>query len=501
MKLIKKEVKKMDMKKYSTILIGLFLLTQGVFAATTATRTMQSSAAPGASVPVSLSVTMGSGVLGCGLIENIPAGWTVSNVGTGVLKTSPDRIEWIFFTGSALPNEVVSYTITVPASASGTYTFLGTVMPSGAANSTVTGQSTVSVVAPTTSTTSTTTTTMPGVYVQRNMASTAKVGVNVPVTLAINVDESKTITSLGVREIVPSGWAVSSVSNGGVYTSSSHKIEWVFGNYSGGNEIKDRSITYTITVPTGTSTGTVGSFSGEAKFYEAGVEKSSAIAGVSTLTVAKKTSNNDEFTVTLPSTAVTNEGITITVTDKDSNRPVKDAAVRVYLGKDDTGKKVKNGMTDENGTFTFTLSAAGQYAIVTEKSRYKDLTKLLTVSSGVVVTTTTVAPVTTTTRAVTTTMPEVSTTSAPATTMAPTTTVAPATTVTTVEVTTTVEETTTTTPAGGGGGNNMLLILVVVIIIVAAVAYFMMKGKGKTSGNGKAAAEKPKKEKTEAKEE
>lgn len=302
------------------------------------------------------------------------------------------------------------------------------------------------------------------------------------VSLILSVDETKNLASVGVSEIVPEGWTVTSVSDGGNYFAADHKVEWLF--WSQGIAVADRTLTYTVSVPSGT-TGSK-TFSGTVDY---GGETNPTIYGRNQVTVSKKSSSNDEFTVTLPDKSYANQAVIIKVANSDSNKVVAKAGVDVYSGSGNDGTKVAYGMTDENGTFTFTPASSGTYTVYVEMSRYKEAKETLTVSAGVPTTAPTTTIVTTTqqvtTIPVTTTLAPVTTTQKPATT-APTTTEAPETTMP-EETTTTEEVPETTLPStGGDSGSNMLLIGIVVIIIIAAVVFFMMKGKkGKPAENGK----------------
>jgi len=123
----------MEIKKFNTVfIIGLFLvLMQSVFAATTLTRDMPSTAAVGSTFTVTLALDVDGELMGAGITEYFPEGWTVSDLsaGGGVLKSNPTRIEWVLFTGSPLSDQTKTYKITVPSSAaSGAYTFSGNLL-------------------------------------------------------------------------------------------------------------------------------------------------------------------------------------------------------------------------------------------------------------------------------------------------------------------------------------------------------------------------------------
>jgi hypothetical protein len=482
---LKKRLKKMEIKKFNTVLIiGLFLvLAQSVFAATTLTRDLPSTAAAGSTFTVTLVVDVDGTLYGGGITENFPAGWTVSDLSGGILKGSA-RIEWVLFNPAGVPDTTITYKVTVPSSASGTATFSGNLNTGNTTNTL--GDTTVTISGGATTTTTITTTTVPpyDAYATRSMVSSVRAGTTLTVSLVLSVDETKNLPSVGVSEVVPEGWTVSSISNNGTYFASSHKIEWLF--WSQGISVADRTLTYNVLVPSGT-TGTK-SFSGTVDY---GGSTNPAIYGRNQVSITKKSSSNDEFLVTLPAQAYANSAVTVKVADSDSKKAVAKAGVDIFLGSGNSGKKVAYGMTDANGTFTFTPVEAGTYTVYVDMSRYKEAKETLTVKAGTPTTAPTTTVVTTTQKAttmpVTTTLEPVvttrkTTTTAPVTTQAPVTTMPP-------QTTTTMEEVTdTTVPSTGGdsGSNNMLLILIVVVIIIAAVVFFMMKGKkGKPAENGK----------------
>jgi hypothetical protein len=486
---LKKRLKKMEIKKLNTVfIIGLFLvLVQGAFATVTLTRDLPSTAAAGSSFTVTLSMVLtGTAPAVVGVTENFPSGWTVSNIALGgINKTGPSRIEWIFWSmGNAVQTQSITYRVTVPSSASGTATFSGTyntgneTTTSGDTSMTVSGSGST-----TTTVATTTTTTIPpyDAYATRSMSSSVRAGATLTVSLILSVDEEANLPSVGVSEVIPTGWTVTSISNNGTYFASGHKIEWLF--WSQGVPVADRTITYTLLVPSG-ATGTK-TFSGTVDY---GGTTNPSIYGSTQVTVTKRSSNNDEFIVTLPAQAYAGNAVTIKVTDSDSKKAVAKAGVDIFQGSGDSGKKVAYGMTDSNGTFTFTPTEAGTYTVYVDMSRYKEAKETLIVSAGAPTTAPTTTVVTTTqkvtTMPVTTTMAEVTTTRKPTTTTPVTT---QATTTMPPATTTTLEEVTTTTvPTGGDSGSNMLLIGIIVIIIIAAVVFFMMKGKkGKPAENGK----------------
>jgi len=480
----------MDIKSYSAILIGLLLvLTPSVLAAVTVTRSLPSSAARGSTVTVTLNmVVSGTAPSAVGITEYFPAGWTVSSPTFNAVDQG-DRLEWLFWSGGTpVATRSITYRLTVPQTASGTATFSGTVDTGNTTN--IGGTTTLSISGgATTTTTTTTTTTIPyPAYATRILPSSARAGTSFTVSLRLYVDETSLPNAVGISEVVPSGWTVSSVSNNGNYFASDNRVEWLF--WAQGNPVADTTVTYTITPPVG-ATGT-GTFAGTVDY---GGATNPTIGGSTTVSLTKKKkSSNDEFTVTLPASAFANSQVKIRVIDSDTKDPVDKAQVDVFLGNDKyTGKKVAYNATDKNGTFTFIPAEAGKYMIYVDKSDY-DLYKVaLTVASG--------APTTTTVPPTTTTAPPATTTTAPPVTTVPPTTTPPTTpkpvTTTTVPPTTEPPVTTqppapTTTRPTTTTDNSWMWILLIVVIVLAIAAYFLMKGKGKgaekpKNGNGKKA--------------
>jgi hypothetical protein len=96
-------------------------------------------------VALSMDVNESNKPNAIGLTEYYPEGWNVSNVSLGgILKTSPNRIEWLF---SSLYNPVqdyvINYTMIIPSNANGTYSFSGSSDTGNSTFVTTTGDSTL----------------------------------------------------------------------------------------------------------------------------------------------------------------------------------------------------------------------------------------------------------------------------------------------------------------------------------------------------------------------
>ena len=88
----------------------------------TVTRSMPATAAPGATITVTLTPSSMETAPGWGVTETLPAGWTfVSTTADGHSVVAGAHR----FVNFSAPNTFIAYTVTAPA-ASGTYTFSGT---------------------------------------------------------------------------------------------------------------------------------------------------------------------------------------------------------------------------------------------------------------------------------------------------------------------------------------------------------------------------------------
>jgi hypothetical protein len=94
-----------------------------------ATRHLPSTAYSGnrARIAISLDVNESDKPNTVGLTEYIPEGWNLSDISmSGIVKASPNRIEWLFSSLSyPVEDHVLNYTVTIPQNANGTYAFSG----------------------------------------------------------------------------------------------------------------------------------------------------------------------------------------------------------------------------------------------------------------------------------------------------------------------------------------------------------------------------------------
>jgi len=106
------------------ILLVAAILVSPVFAATNVTRSLPASAVSGTSMTVNLGVVL-DGATYYAVDEAVPNNWNVTAAsGGGDFTAQVGRIKWACFSGCS--DTSLSYNITVPASASGLYTFTGT---------------------------------------------------------------------------------------------------------------------------------------------------------------------------------------------------------------------------------------------------------------------------------------------------------------------------------------------------------------------------------------
>ena len=101
----------------------------------TVTRSLPDSADAGTSITVDITVDVETGATFYTIDETVPPGWTViSATGGGDYTAETGHVKWILFSGVA--DIVYSYTVGIPADASGEYTFDGIYMFEGMTDST-----------------------------------------------------------------------------------------------------------------------------------------------------------------------------------------------------------------------------------------------------------------------------------------------------------------------------------------------------------------------------
>jgi len=100
------------------------------------------------------------------------------------------------------------------------------------------------------------------VTVTRVLPESVGAGLQLTVTLIMDVNESDIPETVGLAETPPEGWEVISTEPNGSLTSSPGSIEWLF--WEMGDEVRDRNITYVLKASTAAN-GTY-SFSGTVNY-------------------------------------------------------------------------------------------------------------------------------------------------------------------------------------------------------------------------------------------
>ena len=133
------------------LIIGVLLivatLSIPMVAAAGVTRTLPATADAGSSITVSLAVTVGSATYYV-IDEQVPAGWTVTSAsGGGDFTSDPGHVKWVVTSGAV--DTTYTYTVSIPATASGSYTFTGTYMLEGmSTTANIGGDSSITVTPP-----------------------------------------------------------------------------------------------------------------------------------------------------------------------------------------------------------------------------------------------------------------------------------------------------------------------------------------------------------------
>ncbi len=126
----------------------LFFFFAGViFAANTATRTLPGTYIPGGTIDVTVNVLtdmldMPTGVV---VLESLPAGWSIISATPGWNKytVETNTYRWLFYSQSGLWPFSITYTVSVPADASGTNTFSGVIRIRGFDDITIGGDTSI----------------------------------------------------------------------------------------------------------------------------------------------------------------------------------------------------------------------------------------------------------------------------------------------------------------------------------------------------------------------
>ena len=132
----------------TALLFVLVVCISSAAADDTVTRDLPDSAGAGAPITVNLTVGVETSATYYSIDEIVPSGWTVTSATDGGEYTAdPGHVKWVVTGGVA--NKVYSYTVDVPADASGAYTFDGIYMFEGmTVEATILGDTNVTVAVP-----------------------------------------------------------------------------------------------------------------------------------------------------------------------------------------------------------------------------------------------------------------------------------------------------------------------------------------------------------------
>ena len=90
------------------------------------TRTLPGTASPGSTITVSLDVEV-DGATNYAIDEQVPAGWNITSAsGGGDFVSEPGHVKWLVLMGAV--DTTLTYTVSIPATAAGAYTFTGIYM-------------------------------------------------------------------------------------------------------------------------------------------------------------------------------------------------------------------------------------------------------------------------------------------------------------------------------------------------------------------------------------
>ena len=234
----------------TTLILSAILIAATVMASATATRDIvDTTLNPGESTGVTVTINP-VGETTILLVEEVPAGWVISAASsTGatlpILNAATGEFVFLNIDGSDLGTVVLTYTLTVPLGTSaGAYATVGTVKDGGEnILTTVGGDTTITVGGVPSATTAT-----------RDIADTTlNAGGSTGVTVTINPVGETTILLV---EEVPAGWVISAASSTGATLPILNAAtgEFVFLNIDG-SDLGTVVLTYTLTVPLGTSAG------------------------------------------------------------------------------------------------------------------------------------------------------------------------------------------------------------------------------------------------------
>jgi len=238
------EVRTMDKRNILLIMLVIslvFAIPSASAADITADRAISPiTVAPGETFTVTVTVTL-VGVYGAVLEENVPAGWTITEVDNAGATYNAGDTSWLWSGGPHTDTKTVVYDVTVPVDAViNTYTISGDVLAtigSTIGPFAVTGNDQVTV----------STATIAG----DRVIDPLKVVSDDTFTVTVTVTMTGAVYGPILDEAVPAGWTVTEVDNAGAtYNPSDTSWLWSGGPYSG-----TMTVMYNVTVPDGTDDG------------------------------------------------------------------------------------------------------------------------------------------------------------------------------------------------------------------------------------------------------
>jgi len=306
----------------------------------TASRTLPACYVPGVAMSVTNVVTPQTDVSAYGLVEHVPAGWSVTDAGSGNWSQELCRVTWGPFWDNQARTLV--YEVTPPPTGTNTVSFQGTAT---FGENTVTngGPALLSACA------------LGQGEATRTLPVDFQPGVAFEVSIAATPDSGVSIYF--VEEGVPAGWTIDQISHYGIYDPQSAKVKW-----PAFSDDVARTLTYRLLPPT--NAAAQASFAGTAIFDGSGL----AVGG--TTNVAR---NLPPSLTSIP-TQGTREDVPLTVAfaAADAETPATNLIVTCTFDPSALFPEgsVTLGSAGPNRTITFTPSsnASGQGSATIEVS-------------------------------------------------------------------------------------------------------------------------------------
>ncbi len=224
----------------------------------TVSRDLPASGSPGGSVNVMLSIVRGDNPPNLVIIyEYVPPGWSVTSTSPTYItyNSTTGEIKWVLW-GSDFVTKNITYTVEIPANASGSGGFSGQYLYNDpdtgeAITVNISGETMLEIVVSTINLT-----------ITRNLPDSVMMGNDFDVTLSVVIDTQglPSPTGLTIHEFIPLGWSLSSASPAETdFNPETGEIRWVYYDAEG---LMDMEFTYTAVVPGDIEAGSAGTFSG-----------------------------------------------------------------------------------------------------------------------------------------------------------------------------------------------------------------------------------------------